>query len=180
MGPSQAFPSRESIFTSPETGGPAIPFGRTFRRKRPISQTGTPRFGSWYAALPERRPRARIGLMGCPMTNGVPCGTHLKRPAGESSEIVWELIRLTWSSTATLAMVSFHDLLNVERDPASKVDGNDGHRRWRCTEDMMSASAFYWLRKLTRESTRSAERQEKPRPATPRSSRTQTKIEAAL
>jgi hypothetical protein len=146
--------------------------------KAPIAQTGTPD-SVVYSGLPDGV-RVRDWFNGLADDHRSALWTRLKRPPGESAEIAWELIRLAWSSGAALAMVSFPDLLNLERDPASKVDGNDGHRRWRCTEDMMSASAFYWLRKLTMESSRSAEAQEKPRPATVRSSRTQKRLEVTL
>jgi 4-alpha-glucanotransferase len=142
------------------------------------AETGTPN-SAVYAGLPDGV-RVRDWFNGLPDDRRSGLWTYLKRPAGESAEIAWELIRLAWSSKATLAMVSFPDLLNLERDPAGEVDGNGGHRRWRCSEGMMSASAFYWLRKLTMESNRSTKRQEKPRPASFRNSRMQTKRGVAL
>jgi 4-alpha-glucanotransferase len=39
--------------------------------------------------------------------------SYLKRPAGETDEIAWELIRLAWSSPAALAIVPLQDLLNL-------------------------------------------------------------------
>jgi 4-alpha-glucanotransferase len=105
---------------------------------------------------------------------------YLERPVGES-EVGPELIRLAWSSSAALAMVPLPDLLSLERDPASMGDVNDGHRRWRCTKEMLSAPALYWLRELTRISNRcSAERQETPSPAKRRTSRIPPRIEVAL
>jgi 4-alpha-glucanotransferase len=171
-----AFGVRDQSYM-PETRVLQFAFGGS-SDKASIRQTVTPD-SVIYAGVPDGV-RLRDWFNGLPDDRRSALWASLKRPAGESAEIAWELIRLAWSSTASLAMLSFPDLLNLERDPSSTGDGNYGHRRWRCTEDMMSASAFYCVRKLTRESNRSAERQEKPRPAIIRTSRTLTKIEAAL
>ena len=81
---------------------------------------------------------------------------YLKHPIGKSTEVAWELIRLAWSSSAALAMVSLQDLLNVE-DQLKQSDGDGDHHRWRCSEETLSAAAFYLLRDLTKRSNRSAQ-----------------------
>src|SRR5208283_1736610 len=53
----------------------------------------------WFEALPEDQRRN--------MWN------YLKRPAGNSDEVAWELIRLAWSSVAALAMAPLQDLLDL-------------------------------------------------------------------
>ena len=39
----------------------------------------------------------------------------MKRYAGESREVTWDLIRLAWFSRAALAIVPLQDLLNLGR-----------------------------------------------------------------
>ena len=66
------------------------------------------------------------------------------------------LMGLAWSSAAALAMAPLQDLLNLGSEARMNVPGRaDGNWRWRCTEDMLSASAFQWLRDLTKTSNRS-------------------------
>lgn len=142
-----------------------------------IAQTGTSN-SVLYTGLPDGS-SVREWFNELPDDHRGALWAYLKRPADES-EVALELIRMAWSSGAALAMVSFPDLLNLERDPARIGDLNNGHRRWRCSEAMLSTPALYWLRELTRESTRSADRQETPSPAKRRSSRTPPRIEAAL
>jgi hypothetical protein len=89
------------------------------------------------------------------------------------------LINAAWSSVAALAMVPFPDLLNPESEQVGK-NGHTKNRRWRCTEAMISATAFDRLSELTRASDRSADLKVSPKPAVLRSSPTRTVIEAAL
>src|SRR5215813_9456917 len=72
----------------------------------------------------------------------------------------WELIRRAWSSMAGLTMISFPDLLNVKEGP-EECGSRGGHRRWRCSESMLSASSFYLLRELTKASNRSVDKRKK-------------------
>jgi len=66
------------------------------------------------------------------------------------------LMGLAWSSTAALAMAPLQDLLDLGQEARMNVPGRAaGNWRWRCTEDMLSASAFQWLRTLTESSNRS-------------------------
>ncbi|HEU0006478.1 MAG TPA: 4-alpha-glucanotransferase, partial [Terriglobia bacterium] len=76
--------------------------------------------------------------------------SYLQRPAGESSEVAREMIRLAWSSRAALAIVPLQDLLNLGAEGRMNLPGRtEGNWRWRCTEDMLSRPAFDWLRDLT-------------------------------
>jgi len=91
----------------------------------------------------------------------------------------WESIRLAWSSAAGLAMISFADLLNLSERPGDR-DGDNGHHRWRCRKDMLSASAFSRLGELTRTSNRSADLSKASRPAVLKGPRRPTRIVAAI
>ena len=76
--------------------------------------------------------------------------SYLNRPAGESSEVARELIRLAWSSPAALAIAPLQDLLNLGAEGRMNLPGRaEGNWRWRCTEDMLSGPVFDWLRVLT-------------------------------
>jgi 4-alpha-glucanotransferase len=75
-----------------------------------------------------------------------------------NSEVAWELIRLAWSSPATLAIAPLQDLLNLGCDARMNVPGEvHNNWAWRCTEDMLSEKAFRWLRELTATTHRSRE-----------------------
>jgi 4-alpha-glucanotransferase len=65
-------------------------------------------------------------------------------------------MELAWSSVATLAMAPVQDLLNLGREARMNVPGRaEGNWNWRCTEKMLSDSAFEWLRDLTKNDNRS-------------------------
>jgi 4-alpha-glucanotransferase len=81
---------------------------------------------------------------------------YLKRPASTGVMAAPALLNLAWSSPAALAMAPLQDLLNLGSDSRMNVPGRTaGNWRWRCTEDMLSASAFQWLQALTESSHRS-------------------------
>jgi 4-alpha-glucanotransferase len=81
---------------------------------------------------------------------------YLKRPASNGVMAVPALMGLAWSSTAALAMAPLQDLLSLGREARMNVPGRAaGNWRWRCTEDVLSSSAFQWLRALTESSNRS-------------------------
>jgi 4-alpha-glucanotransferase len=81
---------------------------------------------------------------------------YLKRRA-DHDEVAAELVRLAWSSGAALAMTPLQDLLNLGTLARMNVPGRAaGNWAWRCTEDMLSAAAFRWLRDLTESSNRSS------------------------
>ena len=80
---------------------------------------------------------------------------YLKRPAGKSSEVAGELIRLAWSSAAALAIAPLQDLLNLGPEARMNVPSRaEGNWRWRATEEMLSAPVFYAPRELTNSSQR--------------------------
>jgi len=80
---------------------------------------------------------------------------YLKRPAGNSTEVAGELIRLAWSSAAALAIAPLQDLLNLGPEARMNVPSRaEGNWRWRTTEDMLSAPALQALRELTSTSNR--------------------------
>jgi 4-alpha-glucanotransferase len=81
---------------------------------------------------------------------------YLKRPGGESGEAASALLGLAWSSVAALAMAPLQDLLNLGSEARMNVPGRaEGNWRWRCTEAMLRAPAFQWLRDLTKTTNRS-------------------------
>ena len=53
---------------------------------------------------------------------------YLKRPAGSSSEVAGELIRLAWSSAAALAMAPLQDLLNLGSEASNECAGSCGRQ----------------------------------------------------
>jgi 4-alpha-glucanotransferase len=82
--------------------------------------------------------------------------TYLKRAPGTSADAAPELMRLTWSSPAALAIAPLQDLLNLGSEARMNVPGHaDGNWRWRVREDMLSPDAFQWLLDLTKSSNRS-------------------------
>jgi len=104
-----------------------------------VVYTGThdnPTTRGWFEVLPEYQ---RQNLW-----------NYLKRPAGDSSEAAPALVHLAWSSAAALAIAPLQDLLNLGEEGRMNVPGRaQGNWRWRCTEEMLSASVFQGLRDLT-------------------------------
>jgi 4-alpha-glucanotransferase len=81
---------------------------------------------------------------------------YLKAPPADGATAASALLSLAWSSRAALAMAPVQDLLNLGPEARMNVPGAaTGNWRWRCTEDMLSESAFQWLRALTDTSNRS-------------------------
>jgi 4-alpha-glucanotransferase len=80
----------------------------------------------------------------------------LNRREMKSSDAAPALMDLVWSSVAALAIAPLQDLLNLGREARMNVPGvAEGNWRWRCTKEMLSDSAFEWLRELTKNSNRS-------------------------
>jgi 4-alpha-glucanotransferase len=95
----------------------------------------------WYESLPEGQRPVVWSYLECS-----PC---------EGREIAWELIRLAWSSVATLAMAPLQDLLNLGSEARTNRPGSaEGNWRWRFTDDMLSELALDRLRELTGQSRR--------------------------
>jgi len=109
-----------------------------------VVYTGThdnPTTRQWYEELPDTQ---RQNLW-----------RYLKRE-GRGSEAAPALIELAWSSRAALAIVPLQDVLNLGAEARMNTPGRaEGNWRWRCTEDMLSASEIEWLRELTKASNRS-------------------------
>ena len=81
---------------------------------------------------------------------------YAKRAEGTSADAAPTLLRLAWSSVAALAIAPLQDVLNLGKDARMNQPGSaQGNWRWRCTEDMLSASVFQALRDLTQASARS-------------------------
>ena len=90
----------------------------------------------WFEALPEDQRRN--------------VWNDLKRPAGNSEEVAWELIRLAWSSVAGLAMAPLQDLLNLGAEARMNLPGSaEGNWRWRCTGEILPTPVVDRLRGLT-------------------------------
>jgi 4-alpha-glucanotransferase len=90
----------------------------------------------WFETLPEDQRRN--------------LWNYLKRPAGKSDEVAWELIRLAWSSPAGLAIAPLQDLLNLGAEARMNLPGStEGNWRWRCTDEMLSELVFERLYGLT-------------------------------
>jgi 4-alpha-glucanotransferase len=101
----------------------------------------------WFETLPESE---RQNLWRC-----------VGRPASDSLAAAPALLGLAWSSPAALAMAPLQDVLNLGSDARMNVPGQTaGNWRWRSTKDMLSGSAFQWLRELTESSHRSAAQSE--------------------
>jgi 4-alpha-glucanotransferase len=81
---------------------------------------------------------------------------YLNQPASPGVMAAPALLGLAWSSAAALALAPLQDVLNLGTEARMNVPGQIGNNwRWRCTEDMLTDSAFQWLRALTETSHRS-------------------------
>ncbi|HWT81065.1 MAG TPA: 4-alpha-glucanotransferase, partial [Candidatus Methylomirabilis sp.] len=108
-----------------------------------VVYTGThdnPTTRGWFEELPDHQ---RQNL-----------SNYVKRPIGASAAAP-ALMGLAWSSVAALAMAPLQDLLNLGREARMNVPGRaEGNWRWRCTEDMLSATAFQSMLDLTKTTNR--------------------------
>jgi 4-alpha-glucanotransferase len=66
----------------------------------------------------------------------------------EPAEAAPSFIRLAWSCRAALAIAPLQDVMNLGQD---RTDGNNS---WRCTDEVLHAHAFEWLREITRRANR--------------------------
>ena len=81
--------------------------------------------------------------------------SYLNSPERNSREVAWDLMHLAWSSPAALAIAPLQDLLNLGGQARMNIPGRaEGNWSWRCTEELLSAADFHWLRDLTRSSNR--------------------------
>jgi 4-alpha-glucanotransferase len=109
-----------------------------------VVYTGThdnPTTRSWYEELPAQQRQHLLN--------------YVSRPSGEPHDAASTLINLAWSSEAALAMAPLQDILNLGNDARMNLPGQaEGNWRWRCTEDMLTPTAFRWLHDLTKTSNR--------------------------
>ena len=97
----------------------------------------------WYEALPESQRQT--------------FWTYLRRAPGESREAAPELMRLSWSSPAALAIAPVQDVLNLGAAARMNMPGQaGGNWRWRLTDELLSPAAFDWLADLTKETNRAS------------------------
>ncbi|HUI80308.1 MAG TPA: 4-alpha-glucanotransferase [Bryobacteraceae bacterium] len=91
----------------------------------------------WFEALPEGQKQLVRNYLG--------------RSSGTSDGIGPAFIRLSSASASALSIAPLQDVLDLAAEARMNVPGTaEGNWRWRCTESMLSASNFCWLRKLTR------------------------------
>ena len=111
-----------------------------------VAYTGThdnPPTREWYEQLPESQKKV---LWSC-----------LKRRLVNSGEAAPALVETAWASVAALTIAPLQDVLDLGVGSRMNVPGRTGGNWcWRVTEDMLSASAFQWLRDLTETSMRCA------------------------
>jgi 4-alpha-glucanotransferase len=127
-----------------DSGNPHLPHNSP---RNAIVYTGTHDNNTtrgWFEALPDNQ---RQNLWSC-----------LRRSSGEAQEAAAAVMQLAWSSPAALAIAPVQDLLNLGADARMNVPGRtNGNWQWRCTETMLSETAFERLRSLTEGSNRSSE-----------------------
>jgi 4-alpha-glucanotransferase len=111
-----------------------------------VAYTGThdnPPTREWYEQLPDSQKKT--------------LSSYLKRQLKDSAEAAPALVELGWSSAAALSVAPLQDVLDLGVGSRMNVPGRaSGNWRWRVTEEMMSTSAFLWLRDLTERSKRRA------------------------
>ncbi len=85
---------------------------------------------------------------------------YFQLPRDHATEAAPALIQTAWSSIAALAIAPVQDLLNLGREARMNVPGHaEGNWRWRCPENIFSAPAFRWLKKITESTGRDSRRE---------------------
>jgi 4-alpha-glucanotransferase len=111
-----------------------------------VAYTGThdnPPTREWYEQLPDSQKQT--------------LWSYLNRRLVNSSEAAPALIELVWSSVAALTVAPLQDVLDLSVGARMNVPGlANGNWCWRFTEQMLSTTAFEWLRDLTERSKRCA------------------------
>jgi 4-alpha-glucanotransferase len=140
-------------------GDPSNPFLPCNYISNTVVYTGThdnPTTRNWFEELPDRERQV--------------VWRYLGRTGGESREAAPALMELAWSSVAALSIAPLQDLLNLGTEARMNVPGRaDGNWAWRCTEKMLSDTAFEWLRNLTTNSKRTTHGGEAPAVSQPES-----------
>jgi 4-alpha-glucanotransferase len=81
---------------------------------------------------------------------------YLGRTGGTDGEIAGELVRVAWSSTATIAIAPLQDLVNLGTEGRMNLPGSaEANWRWRATQDMLNTAVFERLSQVTQSSNRS-------------------------
>ena len=110
-----------------------------------VAYTGThdnPPTREWYEELPDYQ---RQNFW-----------NYIKQEPGTSADAALALLSLAWLSNAALVIAPLQDVLNLGAESRMNVPGRaSGNWRWRCRQEMLSASGFEWLRDLTDSSKRS-------------------------
>jgi 4-alpha-glucanotransferase len=110
-----------------------------------VAFTGThdnPPTREWYEQLPDWEKQT--------------LSSYLKQPLANSDEAAPALIELAWSSVAALTIAPLQDVFDLGSGSRMNTPGRaEGNWRWRVTQEMLSTTAFQWLRELTEKSHRS-------------------------
>jgi 4-alpha-glucanotransferase len=104
----------------------------------------------WYDELPDTQQQDVWRSLGRSP------GAAPEKARDAAPEVARALMHVAWESAAALAIAPLQDVLNLGNEARMNVPGRaEGNWRWRCTDDMLSPSAFEWLRDLTNMSGRS-------------------------
>jgi 4-alpha-glucanotransferase len=80
-------------------------------------------------------------------------GKYLVRrylPETKYGDVVWEMLRLAWTSVATLALAPLQDVLNLGPEARMNFPGRAaGNWQWRFTQEMLNRQALERLGELT-------------------------------
>ena len=111
-----------------------------------VAYTGThdnPPTREWYEQLPDSQKQT--------------LWSYLNRRLVNSVEAAPALIELAWSSVAALTIAPLQDVFDLGVGARMNVPGRaNGNWCWRFSEQMLSTTAFEWLRDLTERSKRCA------------------------
>jgi 4-alpha-glucanotransferase len=81
---------------------------------------------------------------------------YVRGRGAKSGDMARALLEVAWSSVGMLTIAPMQDVLNLGGEARMNVPGRpEGNWCWRCTDDMLSDSAFEWLRDLTKNANRS-------------------------
>ena len=137
--------ARES-YSSRSTATPDNPYLPQNFVSNTVAYTGThdnPPTREWYEQLPDSQKQT--------------LWAYLNRRLLNSAQAAPALIELAWSSIAALTVAPLQDVLDLGAGSRMNVPGRlDGNWCWRFTEEMLSTTAFQWLRELTERSKRRA------------------------
>ncbi len=117
-----------------------------------VAYTGThdnPPTREWFELLPDSQKET--------------LSSYLKRKLNNCAEAAPALVDLAWSSAAALSVAPLQDVLDLGVGSRMNVPGRTGGNWcWRVTEEMLSTTAFEWLREVTERSKRCSNPGSKP------------------